>query len=244
MISHILELVGECFNEMLLSTLIFGLPALLVGILLNYFLKKRTGFKIIKWLAIVYSVVIPLSLACLAGGAAALSKGKAFAAEQVHKTVLPLIKVTFPSYQLYLKFNKIELFSERTTVRQTIEEHLSFIQYHTIKKGMLEKIKVDAANKVVPNIAKCGLFEALHTGVPSLEIDRKISDYYKEALEFNIDELNKEQWQILEQVLNEKLDVMFKPYFKKLYLFAGLSFLLPFCHLLLYAFVSVRAKKN
>lgn len=235
MISSILDLVGECFSEMLVQAVLFGFAGLLAGVLLLYLIRKGKANPVrLRWLLPTYRVLIPLALGAMLGGGAALMKAKSFTYKQVNKTVLPLIKATFPSYQLYLKFNKIELYSKRVTVQQTIDEHLSFIEYHPLKKGSYEKIKVKAANRIVPRLAKWGLFEALHAGVPAVVPEEKISGYYDGALAFDIDKLPREEWVQIEKTLEEKVDAFFMPYFIKHIGVSGIFFLLPLCHLLIH----------
>lgn len=160
-IDRIHKLIFSCFSLAAEKGLLFGVSALLFGILIVLIGKRFRLFKReSKWRQIIartYYFYIPFIF--FAGGfafGAAVATQEFFAAE-TKTSISPLMKLIFPAYQSHVNTHWDRVIQTRMSFYQTVDEYVKNIKFVKRNDGFSEKVGTYTANFMVPKITKWGV---------------------------------------------------------------------------------------
>lgn len=160
-IERIHKLIFDCFSLAFQRGLLFGIIALLLGIILVLLSHKYALFKressVLRVIAYTYNFYIPTIL-CIGGFAlgASLATGDFFAKE-TKTSISPLMKLVFPTYQSHVNIHWARVIQTKMTFTQTVDEYVQEIKFTPRDASLNEGVATYVANMMVPKITRWGV---------------------------------------------------------------------------------------
>lgn len=166
-IERIHRLISDCFLLATIRGLLFGFVFLAAGILIVFFCRRfhffKRGNRVMQFVALSYYFYIPFVflLGGFAVGAALATKD--FFAKETKKSISPLMKLVFPTYQSHVNTHWDRVVQTRMSFTQTLDEYVNEIKFEPRSDEFKERFSTYAANIMVPKITRWGIESVVNT---------------------------------------------------------------------------------
>lgn len=158
--SKIQDIVDQCADVVVESATQYGIIGFLSGLTLILafffvpFLKpKRRFFKVMNLFNLIYFPSLFAVVFGIYGGIHAADK---FSENQIKETVVPLTKMAFPAFQIYLA-TEVNVKDPNVTLESSISEFAGVINFKPKDDSWFEEQKADIANSQVPKSIGWGI---------------------------------------------------------------------------------------
>lgn len=157
---RIMELVNVCVDRIFEGALFWGIIGIIIGLvilfLINFIPTLRPKRKFFKILNIVNILYLPLFFGITLGGFGGIKAAKVYLNSQISETIVPMTKMSFPGFQIYLATDETAM-SSKITLEEAIVEFTKIIDFHTDSDYWLDKQKIKFANSEVPIVIGWGI---------------------------------------------------------------------------------------
>jgi hypothetical protein len=225
--SKIVEMVNEGFDQFFQGFFFYGAWGLLAGLIILFvinfvplFRPKRRFFKIVNALNILY---LPGFFALSFGLYGGLYQFQQHMNIQIKETIVPMTKVSFPAFQIYLVTNN----DNEKDLTSHIEQFSSVIKLDKESHSWWESKKMQLADKELPKTIGWGIESIIDVEIAERGYDNP--DRVLVARKMSFLKLRSSFWKKVEVRARERADQTFLMHYLKVsFLVAGMSFFLLF----------------
>ena len=157
---RIRELVNQCADSIIEGATLWGVIGFFLGLLIVLmiylipFLKPKSRFfKIINVFNFIY---FPALFCLMLGGYGGISYAHKYVAKQIKETVVPMTKLSFPAFQIYLA-TSVDVKDTSISLNDAVNDFAGAISFKPKNDTWLEEKKTDMANSQVPKAIGWGI---------------------------------------------------------------------------------------